>query len=161
MTFARPSSLIAMLALPLALAAPVQAVESGCQRVADAAAKRASSPAFHQRSMIGTDRHELLWTSSGLYAQAPEEPWKRIGSKVPVGLQRAYDAARNCTRSGSANLDGVAVGIYSFEAIDPMGAKVSLKIWIGEADGLPYREEQAGVQITTSYRDVKAPVLAK
>lgn len=146
------------------MAHQAHALDAACERVASASETKLAAPAFHDRKELGGLVHELLAVDGKLYARdavagRPPEAW----APSPVTLADIRSAARtyrgllqSCRGLGSESVDGVVTDIYAFK-VKTGGTVADGKVWIGKADGLPYREEAPGMKGTTVYRNLKAP----
>ncbi|MEK8033874.1 hypothetical protein AACH06_23870 [Ideonella sp. DXS29W] len=148
--------------LALGLTSPAQALETACAKgITQANMKLLDAPAFHQSKRFANTSLEIIKVDGKLFQRMGNEPW----AASPLSLQDLRQGAlthqrlmQSCERDGADAVDGVAAEVYRLTVKGPGGAAVALKVWIGAADGLPYREEGADLKSSTSYRHVKAPL---
>ncbi len=155
-----PLALVAMLGLFGCCVAPAMAADANCERIVAATVKRTAAPAFHQRQSFGLFSRETVLFEGKLLMRDKGGGW----APSPVSLADIRAANRDlakavsaCRRVGAETVDGIATEIFSFQVPGGDGKPVEAKVWIGSADGLPYREESPGAKSTTVYRGVQRP----
>ncbi|MGH8517545.1 MAG: hypothetical protein ACREUE_08800 [Panacagrimonas sp.] len=154
------------LLVAFAILSPVvqAATDAACKPVIDADKARAAAQAWHTRKNMGGQSMELIRMGDDIYANMGATGWK----KMPPGMAQQIGNAGNnadkftvneCSKLGSEKVGGVATTIYSFKTTIPGQPPFSGKVWIGDKDGLPYREEGDRHSGTTSYEGVTVPAL--
>lgn len=160
-----PLSSLLLAALAATASSPARALDAACERVAAASEKKLAAPAFHDRKELTGMTHEMLLANGKLYqrdtfAGKPPEAWAPSPITVSMIKQGAATYRQlliRCQRVGSDSVDGTATDVIGFSVKGPEGKPVEGKVWIGAADGLPYREESVGLKGQTTYRNVKVP----
>lgn len=154
------------LLIAFAILSPVvqAATDVACKPVIDADKARAAARAWHTKKNMGGQSMELIRMGDDVYANMGATGWK----KMPPGMAQQIGNAGNnadkfsvkeCTKLGAEKVGGVATTIYSFKTTIPGQPPFSGKVWIGDKDGLPYREEGDRHSGTTSYEGIAAPSL--
>ena len=150
------------IALALGLTSPAHALDTACARgITQANMKLLDAPAFHQSKRFANTSLEIIKVDGKLFQRMGTEPW----AASPLTLQDLRQGAltqqrlmQTCERDGTDAVDGAPAEVYRLTVKGPGGTAVPLKVWIGAADGLPYREEGADLKSSTSYRQVRAPL---
>lgn len=135
-----------------------------CKPVIDADKARAAAKIWHNKKNMGGTSMEMIRLDDTIYANMGGTGWK----KMPPGMVKQVTAAGEkadgfnvsaCKKLGSESVGGVATTIYSFTTTIPGQPPFSGKVWVGDKDGLPYRESGATYDGTTTYTGVSAPAL--
>lgn len=160
-----------MTALTIACAlAPAVAQADACGTVTAALEKLAAAPAAHQTISMG-DRPPMQMIALGdaMYVDQGEGGWMKLplkpGMRASMMQEAIPDATalKECGTAGSDVIDGLAMTIYrylppSFAGETPQPQQ----LWIGDADGLPYRmtttSEGKPMEMTVRYQGVTAPL---
>lgn len=141
------------------------ALDAACEQVAAAADKKLAAPAFHDHKALTGFFQELMAVDGKLYQRSTfagksPEAWTRAAITLADIRSAAANHRRqlvSCTALGNDTVDGVATNVVGFK-VKADGATAEGRVWIGKADGLPYREEAPGLKGRTVYRNLKAPL---
>jgi hypothetical protein len=153
--------------LLLALVSPsVFALDAACEAVLKASEARIKQPAWHSiADFAGGMRMEVIKTN-GQYFRQFDGKW----GKFPINLDDAETKLlaqirsgeiklTQCEVLGSDTVEGTPVTVVSsrteMQGAPPAGAK----LYIGQLDGLPYRQTSENLTVAYRYKDVVAPKL--
>jgi len=159
----RPPTRSLLLALTVcALPAFAQALDTACVKaITQANLKQIEAPAFQSIKRFSGMSLEVIKANGKLYQRMGTEPW----AAAPFSLQELRNAVAvaektilKCERGGIDTLDGQLAQVFKLSIKDPMGEAVTLQVWVGTRDGLPYRQESVAIKATTSYGQVKVPI---
>lgn len=159
---------IAMLSLLLALP-PAAALADACQTVKAAFDKLAAAPAVAQTiSMPGMAPMRMVALPDAMYIDQGAGSWTKLpmepGMRAEMLAQAAPDASvlSDCAEAGAEALEGVATTVYAYTPPSFAGETPEpQRLWIGDADGLPYRMtttvDGEPMEMTIRYEGVTAP----
>jgi hypothetical protein len=163
----RFATFTAVLAAGVLGSTPSLALDTTCQRLSDATMKRFDAPAYHSRQQMPAGTNEIIKAGGQFYLRHPGGEWRKAPPMMNLAslkkMARAADAYfLSCEHEKRDSVGGVATDVYRFTARDPTGISkepLTSRVWIGVADGLPYRELAQGVDGTTVYgSSIKAPL---
>lgn len=140
------------------------ATDPACKPVIDADKARAAATAWHSRKKLGEMGIEMIRLGDAVYMNMGGSGWKRMPpaaakATIDAGTQSASFDVSGCKKLGEEKVDGVATTLYSFTTTIKGQPPASGKVWIGNKDGLPYRELGDQHDGTTSYVGVTAPAV--
>ena len=160
-----------MTALPILCAlVPGAAWASACDTVTDALGRLAAAPAVHQTISMGDrPQMQLIALGEAMYVDQGEGGWMKLplqaGMRATMMQQAIPDpsALKDCRAAGADAIDGQAMTVYQYLPPSFAGeVPQPQKLWIGDADGLPYRMTTAAegrpMEMTVRYQDVSAPL---
>lgn len=149
--------------LCLASVTTVQAAATPeCKPIVDADKARAAATSWHDKKTMQGTSMEMIRLDNDIYANMGGTGWK----KMPPGMVNTVtNAAKNaekfnvseCTKVGEESVGGVATTVYTFKTAIPGQPPFAGKVWIGNKDGLPYRESGEKFDGLTVYTGVTAP----
>jgi hypothetical protein len=96
--------------------------------------------------------------------------WTKItlkpGGRTGMLRQFVPDATslKECAAAGADTIDGRSMTTYTYIPPTPEGMEAFApkdprqKLWIGDADGLPYRMTAEGMEVNVSYGKVEPPI---
>lgn len=156
-----------LLAAVCLLPAKAWAIDAACTPMVTASEARIKQAAWHSQTQLGANfRIEHMKLAGSFYSQNGGV-WK----KSPVSFDEAEKTMvaqiksgetklTGCSSSGSDVVDGVAVTVFK-SRIEMKGAPArDSTLYIGKADGLPYRQvAEGGVNVTYKYKNITAPKL--
>lgn len=157
------------LALFLALA-PGLALADDCETVKAALDRLAAAPAIHQTVTMGDEAPmQLVALGDTMYIDQGTGAWMKVplqpGMRAQMMAQALPDATAlsDCRQGGTEEIAGVATTIYEYMPPSFGGeAPQAQKLWIGDADGLPYRMTSMAdgkpMAMTVVYDGVVAPM---
>jgi len=154
----------------LLAAAPAAAFADACETVRAAFEKLATAPAVHQTVAIADmPTMQMVIVGDAMYVDQGAGTWMKVpvnpGLRAQMLQETVPDASalKECREAGAEAISGVAATV--FEYLPPSFAgetPAPQKLWIGDADGLPYRmiTVSAGksMEMTISYAGVTAPI---
>lgn len=148
-------------------AGPVRADD--CAIILKAFETLAVAPSYSQTiSMKDTPPMLSIAIGDVLYVNA-DDKWQKVQLKPGgrLGILKTFvpDAAslKDCSANGSDTLDGKAMTTYTYTPPIPEGMEGLAKggpqtLWVGDADGLPYRMTTEDIEMTMSYDAVTPPI---
>lgn len=138
-----------------------QAADAACKPILDADKARAAATSWHSKKAMGETSMEMIRLGDDIYANLGGSGWKKMPPGMVKNIAKASDGldVSECKKLGTENVAGVATTIYSFKTAIPGQATFSGKVWIGDKDGLPYREAGDKYDGTTTYTGVTAPAV--
>ena len=160
---------LALCLLALGAAAPARADD--CATVYKALTDLAAVPAVAQTiAMAGMEAPmrsvaigDALYTNDGAgWTKLPLAPGGRLG--ILTSMVPDSSSLKDCTDLGGETVEGRATTVYSYVPPVPKGmeglagAGDPQKLWIGDADGLPYRMETGETKMSMTYEGVVAPI---
>ena len=156
-----PFSMLLLLATGSASAA---GSDAGCKPVIDADQARAAAPAWHAKKTMGDMKMEIIRLGNDVYANMGGTGWKQMpppmaASIVNAGNQADQLKVSDCKKLDDETVDGIPTTLWSFKTTVKDTPPIAGKVWIGQRDGLPYREEGEKHAGTTTYEGVTAPAL--
>lgn len=145
---------------------PGLALDAACQRISEATMKRFDAPAYHSRHKLPAGTSEMIKSGGQFYLRHPGGQWRKAPPMMDLAflkkMAKETDAyVLSCEREKRDSVAGVATDVYRFTVKDPTGTSkepLTSRVWIGVADGLPYRELGQSVDGTTVYGSIKAPL---
>lgn len=157
---------IAFLVLAPLFVPSAMALDKSCMPMVAAGEARLKQAAWQSVTVInGNFRMEAIKVSSGFFTQVGGT-WK----KSPISFDDAEKAMlaqlksgeikiSQCSSGAPEMLDGVAV--YAFKSkIEMKGAPAEEStLYIGKADGLPYKQVGKSMNVLYKYKNVQAPKL--
>lgn len=165
----RPGQGLALGILALGVAVPARADD--CATVYKALTDLAAVPAVAQTIDMGGQAAPMqsvaigdaLYTNVGDgWAKLPLAPGGRLG--ILKSLVPDSASLKDCANLGRETVDGRATTVYSYvppvpEGMEGLaGAGDPQKLWIADADGLPYRMETGATKMSMTYEGVVAPI---
>ena len=140
------------------------ATDAACKPIIEADKARAASQAWHTRKMFDGSSIELIRLGDDIYGNMRGSGWKKMPPEMAKNIANAGNQAENfdiseCKKIGEENVGGVATTLYSFKTTMKGQPPFSGKVWIGNKDGLPYREAGDKLEGLTTYEGVSAPPL--
>ncbi|MCC2657137.1 MAG: hypothetical protein K0Q76_2245 [Panacagrimonas sp.] len=159
-----PAFLFAALAGTGAAPAFADGSDPACKPVIDADKARAAAPAWHAKKTMGGMSMEIIRLGNDVYADMGGTGWKQMPPPMAANIVNAGNQAdqftvSDCRKLGDETINGVATTLWSFKTKVKDLAPITGKVWIGQRDGLPYREEGEKHAGTTTYQGVAAPKL--
>jgi hypothetical protein len=138
-----------------------QAAEAACKPIVDADKARAAATSWHSKKAVGETSMEMIRLGDDIYANLGRSGWRKMPPGMVQSIAKASDGldVSECKKLGSESVAGVATTIYSFKTTIPGQPPFLGKVWIGDKDGLPYREVGDKYDGTMSYTGVVAPAL--
>lgn len=157
------------LSLLLALA-PAAALADACDTVKASFDRLATAPAVHQTMAIeGMPPMQLVAIGDNMYMSQDGSSWMQV--PLPPGGRAAQmetvmpdaSALSDCREAGSEDIGGTATTIFEYLPPSFAGETPSpQKLWIGDADGMPYRMttvvDGTAMEIGMVYEGVVAPI---
>lgn len=155
------------LIIAAALLAPAAAHADDCAPIVAAYTKLSEVPAYRQViALAGGQSAETVAIGDTLYVKSGSPDWQRMD--LPPGGRRQTvmqfldkDALKGCAAAGADTLNGAAMTKYGYEP-PVMGGFTTARqtLWIGDADGLPYRmtSDDGSATVEISYEGVVAPM---
>lgn len=151
-------------ALALTISA-AQADDDTCKLIAGALMRMVEQPIVLQ-----TDNRsdfpgpiETIFSADSMYANAGGA-WKKIdvtGAVRVSQLQEVLKASplRDCVQVGDVSVNGAATRHFRYAQQEPgIGSELTVsQVWIGIADGLPYKWETGVLTSTMKYNGVAVP----
>lgn len=160
---------LALCVLALGAAAPARADD--CATVYKALTDLAAVPAVAQTIAMAGLAAPMQSVAIGDAVYANDGGgWKKMplapGGRVGILKSMVPDSAslKDCTNLGAESVDGRATTVYRYVPPVPKGmeglpgAGDPQKLWIGDADGLPYRMETGTTKMSMAYEGVVAPI---
>ena len=148
--------------------APAIALDAACDPIIKAAEQKMQQPAWYTVSEFKSGKLEAMKVDGHYFAHIGDGKWQP-GPNLDQAAKVMLDMMRNgtatvtdCKNAGSETLDGNVTTIITYTATLPgLPAPTQVKLNIGQADGLPYRESSQKGQTTiiTRYKDIIAPKL--
>jgi len=137
------------------------ASDASCKPVTDSDKARASATSWHSKKTMNGMNVEMIRTGADIYANMGGSGWKKMPPGMVDNIAKAVDNfnVSGCKKLGTESVDGVATTIYSFTTTVPGQPMFTGKVWVGNKDGLPYREAGENYEGTTSYTGVAAPAV--
>lgn len=155
------SRLLAVLLLAVSQPA-LAAADANCKPVVDSDKGRAAAKAWHNKKSMNGMSMEMIRLDDDIYSNVANGGWK----KMPAGMVKSITSAAEsssgfnvteCKKLGEESVGGIATTIYSFKTAIPGQPPFAGKVWVGNKDGLPYREAGDTYEGTTTYKGVSAP----
>ncbi|HKY21319.1 MAG TPA: hypothetical protein VJM31_08875 [Vicinamibacterales bacterium] len=160
------SALPALLLVALGVTAPAHAGRSdaACKPVIDADKARAAAPAWHTKKSMNGVHMEIKRLGSDVYTKIDSAGWKKMSPEMAANIVDGGQQADNfkvthCRKLRDETVNGVATTVWTFKSKAKDGPSVEGNVWIGQGDGLPYREEGETFYGTTTYEGVSVPAL--
>lgn len=155
-----PAALICLMLGPAAFAA----ADPSCKPIIEADKARAAAKQWHMRKTFGGSGMEVIRLGEDVYANMGGTGWKKMPPAMAKNMTNAGSQAENfdvsaCKKLGEEKVDGVATTLYSFTTTIKGQPPFHGKVWVGNKDGLPYREQGDQHEGTTTYEGVTAPAL--
>lgn len=152
--------------LSAALSAPTYALDQACEAILSASEARLKQASWHSVTIINKSLRLEVIKANGQFYNNIDAKW----SKSPINLddtERALNAQvrsgevkiTQCKLVGSETINGVAVNVISSRTEMAGLPAADSSLYIGKADGLPYRQVGANLVVEYSYKDVTAPKL--
>lgn len=150
-----------------ALFAPAAAYADDCAPIVAAYTKLAEVPAYRQViALAGQEGAETIAIGDTLYVRSGGDDWRRMdlapgGRRQTVMQFLVKDALKGCAAAGAEVLDGAAMTKYGYEPPAMGGFTMARQtLWIGDADGLPYRmaSDDGSTTVEIAYEGVVAPM---
>jgi hypothetical protein len=151
----------------LALASPaVYALDAKCQAVLDASEARIRQPAWHSTmEFAGGIRMEAI-KANGQFFRRTDGKWAKFSIDLDAAEGKLLGQIRNgevkltqCNVVGSDMVDGTAVTVVASTTEMPGVPPAESRLYIGQQDGLPYRQTGKSVTVIYRYKDVAEPKL--
>lgn len=146
---------------------PAFALDSACDPLVKASEAKLAQEAWHSITESKDVKVQAI-KLKGEYFVEFDGKWQ----KAPMDMDQAEKAAieliksdtikvTECKEEGSETLEGVEMSVFSYSSEMPGSGlpKTTSKLYIGKADGLPYKtllDEEGGVN-TIKYKDISAP----
>lgn len=142
-------------------AAQAASSDASCKPVIDSDKARAAATSWHSKKTMNGMNMEMIRAGEDIYANMGGSGWKKMPPGMADKIAKAVDSfnVSECKKLGAENVDGVATTIYSFTTTVPGQPVFTGKVWVGNKDGLPYREAGEKYEGTTSYAGVVAPAV--
>ena len=160
---------IAAAGLALAVT-PLVARADNCGAILAAYQALAKAPSYSQTvTMAGMPDMKAIVIDETVYAH-DGDAWTRIalksGGRAGMLAQFVPDAGSlsDCRSAGADEILGKAMSTYTYVPPVPEGMEQfapkdpKQKVWIGDADGLPYRMTAEGLDVVISYEAVVPPI---
>lgn len=156
------------LLLPIAIGSALPVLAEGsdpaCKPVIDADKARAAAPAWHAKKTMDGMSMEIIRLGAEVYANMGGSGWQQMpppmaASIVNAGNQADRFVISDCRKLGEDTVEGVPTFVWTFRTTVEDLPPITGKVWIGQRDGLPYREEGEKHAGTTTYEGVSAPTL--
>lgn len=156
-----------ILLLPALLAAPSAfALEPACEAVLKASEARLKQPAWHSISELdGSMRVEMI-KANGQFYRLDGGKWTKFPIDIDqmerklIAQMRSGEAKlTQCKEVGSSVVEGIPVTIVSSRTELKGAPPASSQLYIGKADGLPYKQTGEKVNVTYRYKGVVVPKL--
>lgn len=137
------------------------ASDASCKPVIDADKARAAATSWHSKKTMNGMNMEMIRTGGDIYANMGGSGWKKMPPGMVDKIANAVDSfdVSGCKKLGTESVDGVATTIYSFTTTVPGQPTFAGKVWVGNKDGLPYREAGEKYEGTTRYTGVTTPAV--
>lgn len=163
-----PGGILGLCVLAGVAAAPARADD--CATIYKALTDLASAPAVAQTIALAGQAAPMrsvaigdaFYTNDGTgWTKLPLMPGGRLGMLQAMAPDSS--SLTDCVSLGSETVDGRATTVYSYVPPVPKGmeglagAGGPQKLWIGDADGLPYRMKAETTEMTMTYEGVVAP----
>lgn len=150
----------------LMTASPAFALEAACEPILKASETRMTQSAWHSINEInGTMRIEFI-KANGQFFKGGDGKWEKFPLNLDESERKLNARVRagevkltQCKDLGSDTVDGVAVTVISSRQEMPGAPASESKLYIGKADGLPYRQVGDSVKVIYQYKGVVAPKL--
>jgi hypothetical protein len=160
----RSSCLVLIASIAATTAASAADSDAACKPIIDADKARAAAPAWHAKKSMGGMSMEIIRLGNDVYANMGGTGWKQMpppmaASIVNAGNQADTFVVSDCRKLGDEIVDGVPATVWTFKTAVHDKPPIAGKVWIGQRDGLPYREEGEKHAGTTTYQGVSAPAL--
>jgi hypothetical protein len=139
--------------------------DAACEPIIKASETKIAQPAWHSVTEGDGVRLEAIKVD-GQFFMSEDGKWQKApmdmdaAEKIVIGMMRDGSVRlSNCKEDGTETVEGVEMTVLSYHSeMEGMGSSTN-KLYIGKADGLPYKTEADGTTNTVRYQDVTAPKL--
>lgn len=160
-------SIRSLLPLLLAAAPPSAfALDAACESVLKASEARMKQPAWHSVIDLGDGMRMEAIKASGQFFQQIDGKWTKFAVNLDAAEASLLAEIRSgevkltdCKVLGTEVLEGVPVTVVSSRTDIEGTPPGSATLYIGQQDGLPYRQTADDATVTYRYKDVVAPKL--
>lgn len=148
----------------LLIAGEASALDAACSPMLSASEARIKQPAWHSITMVnGNFRMENIKVAGAFFLRVGGS-WSRSpvnfdeAEKVMIAQMRSDEIKLSqCNSGGGDVVDGVPVYVFR-SRIEMKGAPAEdSTLFIGKADGLPYRQVSKSVNVVYKYKGVVPP----
>ncbi len=157
------SKVLAMVCMA-SLSPLVLALDSACQPIVDASAKKMNQTAWHSIvTLAGGMRMENIKAGGGFFRNVGG-----VWAKSPVNFDTAEKdmigqinsgevKLTQCKSLGSELLEGKLVNVISSSTEMKGAPAAESQLYIGKIDGLPYKQTGKSFQVIYKYQNIAAP----
>ncbi|MFK8250559.1 hypothetical protein [Ancylobacter terrae] len=163
------SVLTAAAVLALAACAVTPARADDCAVIYKAFEALAGAPSYSQDVTVQGNRLRSVVIGDVMYVNSGSD-WQKIPltAEGRRGILKQFlpdgTYLKECAKVGSETIGGKAMTVYSYVPPVPKGMEAFAdaagpqKLWVGVADGLPYRMTASSVDMSISFDGVTAPI---
>lgn len=157
----------AVLALAACVVTPARADD--CAVIYKAFEALAGAPSYSQKVTMPDTSLQSIVIGDVMYVNTGTT-WQKIQLKADGrrGMLKQFlpdgTHLKDCAKVGSETIGGKAMAVYTYVPPVPKGMEAFAdaagpqKLWVGVADGLPYRMTASSVDMTISFEGVTAPI---
>lgn len=141
-----------------------------CAVIYSAFESLAAAPSYSQSvAMVDMPAIKAIVIGETIYAHDGSK-WTKLGLKAGgrAGMLAQFvpgpGSLKDCRSAGADEVDGKAMTTYTYVPPVPEGMEQfapkdpAQKLWIGDADGLPYRMTAEGMEVSFSFEAVAPPM---
>jgi hypothetical protein len=156
-----------LIPLLLAAASPSAfALDAACESVLKASEARMKQPAWHSVIEFGDGMRMEAIKSNGQFFQQIEGKWTKFAvnldaaeTKLLAQIRSGEVKLTDCKVLGTEVLEGMPVTAVSSRTEIEGAPPGSATLYVGQQDGLPYRQTAKDATVTYRYKNVVAPKL--